>query len=243
MRQRNKKIHYLRLDRKRYYLDISRETISTYMSITDKLAHSLGRRDEIPNKELANAIVQVNDSKAVKELIENLHHKNKDIQSDCIKVIYEIGTVKPELIADFSTELTTLLGHKNNRLQWGAMTALNTIVAVKPKVIYEALPKILDVADKGSVITNDHCVGIMIKLCAIKEYSDDVFLLLNERLLKSPDNQLPMYAENTLPVINTKNNVVFVNTLLSRINGIEKESKRSRVEKVIRKVNKMFPAL
>ncbi|WP_214225069.1 hypothetical protein [Pedobacter sp. B4-66] len=216
---------------------------SQYMGIIDKLAHSLGRRDEIPNQELANAIVQANDSKAVEELIENLYHKNKDIQSDCIKVIYEIGTVKPELIADFSNELTTLLDHKNNRLQWGTMMALNTIVAVKSKVIYEALPKIIDVADKGSVITNDHCVGIMIKLCAIKEYSDDVFLLLNERLLKSPDNQLPMYAENALPVINAKNNIVFVNTLLSRIKGIEKESKRARVEKVIRKVNKMFPAL
>lgn len=212
------------------------------MSIIDKLAHSLGRRDEVPNQELASAIVLANDSKAVEELIENLHHKNKDIQSDCIKVIYEIGTLKPELIADFSSELIVLLNHKNNRLQWGAMMALDTIVAIKPKVIYEALPTIIAVADKGSVITNDHCVGIMIKLCAIKEYSEDVFSLLNERLLKSPDNQLPMYAENALPIINNKNNVVFINTLTSRINGIEKESKRSRVEKVIRKVNKMFPS-
>jgi len=213
------------------------------MSIIDKLAHSLGRRDEMPNQELASAIVQANDSKAIEELIENLDHKNRDIQSDCIKVIYEIGAIKPELIAGFSAALIALLDRKNNRLQWGAMTALDTIVAIKPKVIYEALPKIIAVADKGSVITNDHCVGIMIKLCVIKEYSEDAFSLLNERLLKSPDNQLPMYAENALPVINAKNNVVFVNMLLSRINGIEKESKRSRVEKVIRKVNKMFPAL
>lgn len=214
-----------------------------YMGIIDKLAHSLGRRDEMPNQELASAIVQANSKKAVEELIKNLDHKNKDIQSDCIKVIYEIGTVKPELIAEFSTTLIALLDHKNNRLQWGTMTALDTIVAIKPKVIYEALPKIIAVADRGSVITNDHCVGIMIKLCVIKEYGEDVFLLLNERLLKSPDNQLPMYAENALPVINGKNNVVFVNTLLSRINKIEKESKRSRVEKVIRKVNKMFPTI
>lgn len=218
-------------------------SIFSDMSIIDKLAHSLGRRDEMPNQELAKAIVQANDSKAVEELIQNLHHKSKDIQSGCIKVIYEIGILKPELIADFTVELIALLNNKNNRLQCGAMTALDTIVAIKPKLIYEALPQIIAVADIGSVITNDHCVGIMIKLCAIKEYSEDVFSLLNERLLKSPDNQLPMYAENALPVINAKNNVVFVNTLLLRINGIEKESKRSRVEKVIRKVNKMFPAL
>lgn len=213
------------------------------MSTIDKLAHSLGRRDEVPNQELAKAIVQKNDKEALKELIQNLQHKNKDIQHDCIKVIYEVGTLKPEMIADFSSELIALLDHKNNRLQWGAMTALNTITTIKPKVIYEALPKIIAAADKGSVITNDHCVGILIKLCTIKTYHEDAFALLNERLMKSPDNQLPMYAENTLPIINNENKMVFINTLISRVNGIEKESKRSRVEKVIQKVSKLFPAL
>jgi len=207
------------------------------MEIIAKLAHSLGRKDEVPNQELARDIVQNNDSKAVRELVENLHHKNKDIQNDCIKVIYEVGTLKPEMIADFSTELIALLNHKNNRLKWGAMTALNTITEIKPDLIYQALPQIIDAADKGSVITNDHCVGIMIKLCAIKEYSEDVFPLLNERLLKSPDKQLPMYAENALPIIDSRSKAVFINTLLSRVNEIEKESKRSRIEKVIRKAN------
>lgn len=213
------------------------------MSTIDKLAHSLGRRDEVPNQELAKVIVQENDKEAIKELIQNLQHKNKNIQHDCIKVIYEVGTLKPEMIADFSTELTALLDHKNNRLQWGAMTALDTITTIKPKVIYEALPKIIAAADKGSVITNDHCVGILIKLCMVKTYHEDAFALLNERLLKSPDNQLPMYAENALPIINNENKTVFINTLISRISGIEKESKRSRVEKVIRKVSKLFPPL
>nr|WP_294869739.1 hypothetical protein [uncultured Pedobacter sp.] len=105
-------------------------------NIIDKLAHSLGRRDEVPNQELANAIVQSIDNEAVIELVENLYHKSKDIQNDCIKVIYEIGTLKPEMIADFSSELIDLLDSKNNRLQWGAMTALNAITTIKPKEIY-----------------------------------------------------------------------------------------------------------
>lgn len=208
-------------------------------NIIDKLAHSLGRRDEVPNQELANAIVQSIDNEAVIELVENLYHKSKDIQNDCIKVIYEIGTLKPEMIADFSSELIDLLDSKNNRLQWGAMTALNAITTIKPKEIYNALPKIITTADKGSVITNDHCVGIMIKLCGVKEYNENVFPLLIGQLLKSPDNQLPMYAENALQVVNSDNKTAFVKTLTSRINGIEKESKRSRIEKVINKVNKM----
>lgn len=208
------------------------------MDTIEKLAASLGRRDEIPNQQLAKQIADNNDKRAVKELTENLNNKNKNIQSDCIKVLYEIGTLKPKLIAGFANEFVALLDNKNNRLQWGAMTALNTITNENPKTIYGALAKIIAVADKGSVITNDHCVGILIKLCAIPEYTKDAFSLLNERLMKSPTNQLPMYAENSLPIINEKNKAPFIKTLTSRLGEIEKETKRSRIEKVIRKLQK-----
>lgn len=208
------------------------------MTIIDKLATSINRRDEIPNQELAKQIAGSNDKKAVKELIDNLRNKNKDIQNDCIKVIYEIGAVKPNLVADFSKELIELLDNKNNRLQWGAMIALDTITNEIPKTIYKALGKIIDVADKGSVITNDHCVGILIKLCGIKEYAESAFSLLNERLKISPTNQLPMYAENALPIINEKNKTTFIKTLSSRLADIEKDTKRIRVEKVIKKLTK-----
>lgn len=54
--------------------------------ILQKLASSLGlgRRDEIPNQELAKEIITTPNEKAAKELVENLANKNKDIQSDCI---------------------------------------------------------------------------------------------------------------------------------------------------------------
>ncbi|HRH50984.1 MAG TPA: hypothetical protein PLP23_19695 [Panacibacter sp.] len=208
------------------------------MTIIDQLATSLKRRDEIPNQELAKQIAKSNDKKAVKELIDNLRNKNKDIQNDCIKVIYEIGAVKPNLVADFSKELIELLDNKNNRLQWGAMIALDTITNEIPKTIYKALGKIIDVAGKGSVITNDHCVGILIKLCSRKEYAENAFSLLNERLKISPTNQLPMYAENALPIINEKNKATFIKTLSSRLVDIEKDTKRIRVEKVIKKLTK-----
>jgi hypothetical protein len=208
------------------------------MTITDKLATSLNRRDEVPNQELAKQIAGSSDKKAVKELVENLNNKNKGIQSDCIKVIYEIGMLKPKLIAGFTDDFLKLLDNKNNRLQWGAMIALNTITNENPKIIYSALAKIIAAADKGSVITNDHCVGILIKLCATKEYLKDAFSLLNERLLICPTNQLPMYAENALSIINEKNKTVFINTLKSRLGEIEKDTKRLRVEKVIKKVSK-----
>jgi hypothetical protein len=208
------------------------------MPILNKLASSLNRRDEVPNLELAKQIAKANDAKAVKELFENCNNKSKDIQNDCIKVIYEVGVLKPILIAGYMKELLALLTHKNNRLQWGGMTALDTIVEEDPKAIYTALPQIMDAADKGSVITNDHCVGILIKMCAEKKYAADAFALLNERLKKSPGNQLPMYAENALPIINETNKAAFINTLQSRLGSIEKDTKRARVEKVIKKLTK-----
>jgi len=206
------------------------------MTIIDKLSSSLNRRDEVPNVELAKSIAIAKDKNGIKMLIGHLQDKNKDIQSDCIKVIYEIASLNPELIAPYAKELVALLDTKNNRLQWGAMTALNAITTQAPEVIYSALAKIIATADKGSVITNDHCVSILIKLCALTKYEAAAFSLLNERLLKSPTNQLPMYAENSWPVINSKTKATFIKTLLSRVGEIEKDTKRKRVEKVLKKL-------
>lgn len=208
------------------------------MSVINKLASSLDRRDETPNQELAAEIAANNDKTAVQELVDNLSNKSKDIQSDCIKVLYEIGTLKPALISAHVNSLIELLGNKNNRLQWGAMTALHTITNEKPDAVYNTLPIIIAVADKGSVITNDHCVGILIKLVAVKKYAEDAFQLLLERLKRCPTNQLPMYAENALVVINEKNKAVFIKTLMARLSEIEKETKRARVEKVIKKLQR-----
>jgi hypothetical protein len=154
-------------------------------------------------------------------------------------VLYEIGTLKPALIVAHVNSFIELLGNKNNRLQWGAMTALHTITNEKPDVVYNALPTIIAVADKGSVITNDHCVGILIKLAGVKKYAEDTFQLLLERLKICPINQLPMYAENARPVINEKNKAVFIKTLTARLSEIEKETKRARVEKVIKKLQRI----
>lgn len=208
------------------------------MSIINQLASSLGRRDEIPNIELAKQIADDKNNKAIKELVENLNHKSKDIQNDCIKVIYEIGALNPKLISGYYADLALLLDSKNNRLQWGGMTALNTIVLEKPEVIFENLPKLVDVAEKGTVITKDNLMSILIKLCSVSKYSDDAFSLFNEQLMKSPTNQLPMYAENAMPIINDKNKTQFIKTLSSRLGDIEKDTKKARVEKVIKKLNK-----
>ncbi len=206
------------------------------MSIIPQLASSLNVKSEVPNQELARQIAASGDKAAVRELVDNLGNKNKAIQSDCIKTLYETGELKPELIAGYARDFVALLDSKNNRLQWGAMTALSSIAGEDPKTIYAALPKIVAVADSGSVITKDHCVRILVKLCAEKKYAADAFELLTEQLLSSPTNQLPMYAELALPIINDDNKEAFIKTLSSRLDDIEKDTKRKRVEKVIAKL-------
>ena len=205
------------------------------MSVINKLASSLNRRDEVPNQELAKQIATKGDKKAVKELIDNLNNKSKDIQNDCIKVLYEIGEIKPSLIAGYAKEFIALLDHKNNRLQWGAMTAINTITLENPKLINGALTKIISSAERGSVITRDYAVNILIKLCSLKQYSKNAFSLLNEQILASPVNQLPMYAERAMAIINDNNKNIFIKTLSSRLEDIDKESKRKRIQRVIKK--------
>lgn len=208
------------------------------MSIIDKLASSLGRKDEVPNQELAKLLADQDDKAGIKELVALLSNKSKDIQSDAIKCLYEVAGLKPQLVSAYINELITLLDHKNNRLQWGAMTAIHAVTQENPAAIFDNLAKIIAVADKGSVITNDHCVGILIKLCGIPKYAKDSFSLLNERLLICPTNQLPMYAENALPIIQPEFKETFIQTLTKRLREIDKDSKRIRVEKVIKKLNK-----
>jgi len=106
------------------------------MTVINKLACSLKRRDETPNVKLAKKIVGEKDKGAIKELVNNLSNKNKNIQSDCIKVLYETGKLKPELISSYAEQFINLLDSKNNRLQWGAMIAIDTIVLENPEIIF-----------------------------------------------------------------------------------------------------------
>lgn len=206
------------------------------MSILSKLASSLGRRDEAPNEELAREIVASGDQKAVAELVENLKNRNKDIRNDCIKVLYEIGGAAPEQIAPHAEVFVELLGHKDNRMQWGAMAALDALTPAAPAFLYDRLDRILAASDGGSVITKDHAVNILIRLAAYPAYAENALPLLREQILRSPGNQVPMYAERSLPVIPAKEKAAFADAMRSRLPDLEKESKRARLEKVIKKL-------
>ncbi len=207
------------------------------MCVLEKLATSLGRRDEVPNQELARRIVHERNTAAVQELVDNLAHKNKAIQSDCIKVLYEIGGTNPDLIAKYYKEFGKLLESKNSRMVWGAMIALDTIALKEAKAIYGMLSLILRVADtSGSVIARDHAVGILAKLGTLKPYKRNSVALLIEQLMSCPNNQFPMYVEMCIPVIDADNRKRFRQVMEARMPELGTESQKKRVAKVLKKL-------
>jgi hypothetical protein len=205
------------------------------MTAIDFLATSLNRRDEVPNQELASEIIKSVKSDWVKELVDNLNNNDKNIQSDCIKVLYEIGQQgAPGLIAPYYKDFIETIQSKNNRLVWGAMYALDSIATINPEGIYKNLGLIMKVVDKGSVITIDCGVEILAKLAAIEEYSETAFPLLYEQLKKCPPKQLPMYAEKSVIAVKPSNKELFTNLLLSRMEEMERDTQKVRLKKIIK---------
>jgi len=205
-------------------------------SIIELLASSRGIKGEEPNIALAKEIAASFNTYAVKELVKNLKNRNKNIQSDCIKTLYETGYIKPELIADYYSEFLELLTSKNNRLVWGGMIAISTITDIKPKEIFKSLDSIMKTVNKGSVITIDAGIEILSKLNKSESFFDTTDPLLLDQLWKCPIKQLPMYIEKSLKSINKKNKEAYLNIINKRKSECERESQIKRLNNANKKI-------
>jgi hypothetical protein len=206
------------------------------MSVLDKLASALGRNDERPNVELAQALASKPDHKAIAELIEALSTGTTAQQNDAIKVLYELGDRAPELVTPHTDAFLALLNSKNNRNVWGAMQALDAVAQQNPDAVFAALPQILVAADRGSVIAKDKAMSILTQLASVG-LASEVMPVFLARLETSVPNQFPMYAEFGALVMDDAHKDAFVSILLSRVGKLA-PAKRARVEKVLRKLSK-----
>ena len=202
------------------------------MSVRGRLAGALGRSDERPNVELAEALAAKPSAAAVAELVQLLSTGTVAEQNDAIKVLYELGERTPEAIAAHVDAFLGLLQSKNNRNVWGAMSAIDTIVAATPKQVAAALKDILAAADKGSVIAKDKAMSTLAKLALAGEAKAIPALL--ERLEIAAVNQFPMYAELALPAVGA-HRARFQAILERRLPDLP-PAKQARVEKVLRKL-------
>jgi hypothetical protein len=209
------------------------------MSILNKLASALDRSDEVPNQLLAKEIAASADKAAVQELVDNLANKNKDIQSDCIKVLYEIGVIKPELIAGYVDTFVNLLGSRNNRLVWGGMTALGAVATVDTWAIAKHIDSIIRATDTGSVITQDWGIRVLATLAAKDSAAAKrIFPFLMQFLEKCPAKDVPRHAESILPAINATNRETILAVLDARQAAL-KPAQAKRVTKLISQIKKL----
>ena len=206
------------------------------MSVLNFLSSVLGHRDNKANIALAKDIALNENKKAIKELVENLKHKNQKIQGDCIKVLYETAYLKPQLIANYHQEFLELLSNKNNRMVWSGMIALSAIADLRAKELFASLDLILSTVEQGSVITIDCGVIILSKLNTHAAYFNTTNPLLMEQLWKCPVKQLPMYIETAMISINSKNKKAYQGLIEKRREECEKDSQIKRLDKALRKM-------
>jgi hypothetical protein len=191
------------------------------MSVIDKLAHSLGRRDEVPNVELARDLAVKKDKKGIREIAENLWNKDKNIQADCIKVLYEVGVIDPNLIADFADDFVKCLKSRNNRLVWGGMTALAEVAKANPDAVFKDLDAIKKAKETGSVITVDNAISTLaFTAAANNKYNEVIFPYLLKHLSSCRPKEVPQHAEKTMPAINTSNKAGFIKVLDKRMEDL-----------------------
>ena len=209
------------------------------MSALDKIAYSLNIRSDVPNQKLAKELAESEDYNGIKEIAENLWNKNKRIQSNCIKVLYETGYLKPELISVYVDDFLRLLKSKNNRLVWGGMIALSTIAHLKAKEIWVHIDDVINATEQGSLITNVSGVKALSGVASVKkEYSAKLFPILSDILKTCIPRDVPMHGENMLCFIDIENEAEFVSILESRIDEM-KPAQLKRLNKLFKSLDKI----
>lgn len=204
------------------------------MSVLSRLASSQNRRDEAPNQELARDLAAQKDKAGIREIAENLWNKDKNIQADCIKVLYEVGYIDPALIAGFAEDFIKLLKSKNNRLVWGGMTALAAVAKTNAGVVFKNLDAIKKAKEAGSVITVDNAISTLAFTAAQdKNYNQAIFPYLLKHLSTCRPKEVPQHSERTLPAVNAGNKNEFIKVLEKRMEDLNGGG-LARVKKVIK---------
>ena len=206
------------------------------MSVLHKIAYFRNRRDEVPNQELARELAETRNLEGIREIADNLGHKNSNVQSDCLKVLYEIGYLAPDLIAGYVDRFLALLQHKNNRMVWGSMIALATISELKPIEIWNDVDTVIEVMDKGTLITVVWGVKTLAVVASTdKSRCERLFPILMKTLQNCLPRDVPMHAESILRTVDASNKAEFLAVLESRKAGMT-ASQLARLRRVIRQV-------
>jgi hypothetical protein len=211
------------------------------LSVLEKIAYYQNRRDEVPNKELARELAETKNLAGIDEIAKNLWHKNKSVSSDCLKVLYEIGYINPDLISEYVDKFLKLLKSKTNRMVWGAMIALATIAERKSAEIWENIGTVINAVESGTLITVVWGIKTLARVASTnKKYNECIFPFLIENLKKSIPRDLLLHAESILPAVNSENKKEILTVLDSRKSEL-KPSQSARFKKLLRNLEAKKP--
>jgi len=187
------------------------------MSTLDKISFFQNRRDEGPNQLLAKELAEKENKDGIREIATNLVNKNKNVRSDCLKVLYEIGYRDPGLIAEYVSDFLILLTGRDNRMVWGAMIALATIANQRPKEIWAQVDDIIRITESGTVITSVWGIRTLARVAAADEtYQEKIIPFLFHQLQVCIPRDIPTHAESILCAVDPKNKGKFLSLLEAR---------------------------
>ena len=157
------------------------------------------------------------DQAGIREIAEALWHREPNVRSDCLKVLYEIGYLKPELVAPYAGDFLKLLGSRNNRLVWGAMIGLSTVAEIAADEIYPHTAEIQRAMAGGTIITLDAGVLALSRLAATGDDRRTALLpYLLDFLRNCRPSDVPRHAERVLMAVTAGNKDEFVAVLQAR---------------------------
>jgi hypothetical protein len=204
------------------------------MSAIDRTASRLGRRDEVPNQQLARQLAASGDRAGIQEIAAGLWQKNPQVQRDCVKVLYEVGYLDPSLVAAYADDFVRLLKSRHNRLVWGGMIALSTVADLRADELFPHADEIRKAMHSGSVIAMDNGVAVLARIASRKaEYNRALFPFLLDHLSTCRPKEVPQHAEKTLPAVNAENKTRFLRVLEKRMEDLL-PSQIARLKKTIR---------
>ncbi len=204
------------------------------MSALDKIAYMQNRREEVPNQQLAAELAKSEDHEGIREIADNLWNKNMNIANDCIKVLYEIGYLRPDLIANYAEEYVKLLQVKNNRMVWGAALALSTVADLSADILFKHVDAIKDAVVNGSVITQDSGLTTLAVIASKNDlYRSEIFPFLLQHLQACRPKDVPPRSEKMLVAVTAKEKSAFVDILSQRLGELT-PAQVKRVRRVIK---------
>jgi hypothetical protein len=206
-------------------------------TVLSKISYYQNQRDEVPNQKLAHELAETRHTAGIREIADHLWDKNKNVQSDCLKVLYEIGYLDPSLIADYAGDFLKLLHSKNNRLVWGGMIGLASVADLRPDIVWPQIDEVLHAVETGSVITVVWGVKALAKVSATgAERRARIFPFLLGLLKTCIPRDVPTHADSMLCAVDEQVKASFLSVLEARRPGLTK-AQLARLKKVLKAVS------